>query len=113
MLLSKFPVISKNNNEYLIDIKDSHVACGMYQWKVDIYKRYKYTSWFTKEEKEKFKLLYVWNSGWNHYDDWDGRFKELAIMVVNEYEKSIQDKLEQEKRHAESLEEFNNWDGKC
>jgi hypothetical protein len=104
-MISKFPVQGKLD-EYKVSVNQKYVCLGMYSWEVVIYK-YNPNKIFFKHKK-----LYTYNSGWNHYKDWIGKYVELAKEVVKEYEDEIIQERNDEINHQKGLKQFAAWDGK-
>jgi len=107
--LSKYPVIH-NGNEYRVDIVKDHVCLGNYQWKVKVYKFVLKTIPFGRT-KYKWKKVYTYESGWTNYNQWLGKYIELAKLAVIKYEELIKTKMELENRNNQGIKQWNEWDG--
>lgn len=103
MKLSKFPVISRNGMEYLVTVGEGQSTVFDW-WQVNVYVQ-KQRGLF------KYKKVYEWDSGWHHYKEYIGKYKEMAIKAVEKYEQTLVAKLEREAQHNKGIEAFEQWDG--
>lgn len=111
--MSKYPVISKNGNHYLVDIYEQ---CGIfgYSWGADVYIRNPKSLTFFN--RKKFIKVYNWEKIVRYYEMHvlqSIRYKYIttAIYAVNEYEKSIQDKIDERKFIKTEKDKWCLWDG--
>ncbi|MED4172620.1 hypothetical protein P4631_09245 [Halalkalibacterium halodurans] len=104
--MKKFPVTG-NLGEYQVEITESYVTLGLWQWKVELYveRESPLLSMF------RFKRVYTWESGWWDYDDWIGKFVGLAREVVEEYEFKTTENRRKLVAYEKGVEEFYAWDG--
>jgi len=108
---SKFPVISKQGNEYRVSVKEEYQGCETLVCRIYIKSK---SNIF--KNKERFKKVYKY-SDWDVYDKYRFDYKGFAIATVEIYESNIEKekKLKAYKECAweRNIEEFKNWDGKC
>lgn len=106
--MDKYPVISKNGNRYLVDVYEKYWTCGNYSWGADVFiKNPKPLNIFNRK---KFIKVYEWRTYCN-YDEWVYKYVETAIRAVEDYEKTIQDKIDRENFVKSEEEKWNLWDG--
>lgn len=102
-ILNKYPVISKNGNQYEVDVINDWVTCSGYQWKINV---------FIKTNRRIFprRMVHTCSMFWN-YDNYIGKYKELAIGAVLDYKNSIAEYNKSKQRHENGIRKFNEWDG--
>lgn len=106
MNLSKFPVISKNGNEYLIKIKEYAPY--------NIYHVYLYKPYINIFGKRKFKKVFSSKKENFHYGfNWEDDFIEIAKDFIETYENKNNEKENNLNSKKENIEKFKKWDGKC
>lgn len=108
---SKFPVISKQGNEYRVSVREEYQGCEALVCRVYIQVKSKII-----RNKERFKKVYKY-SDWDAYDKYRFDYKGFAIDTVERYESSIK-KAKEKQAYEEcawerNVYEFENWDGKC
>lgn len=102
--MKKFPVVSENGNEYLVDIyKDTF---GVY---CEVFVRER--RWFgLKKFRRVAGGIY---DGWYDLGNWDYDFIKIAKYAVKKHEDNVEIKLSRKRREAEGIEKFIEWDGVC
>ncbi|KAA6472130.1 hypothetical protein [Bacillus swezeyi] len=105
--LFKYPVTSKEGNEYAVSIYDERYSSNTVR--VSLYKK---TQGFFR--KEKFKCL-TGSGNWAPcYDEkeWKYDYIAMAINEVIRYENSIKEKIEHENKRKVAFKMFEKWSGK-
>ncbi|MEH6941622.1 hypothetical protein [Bacillus sp. JJ722] len=106
LYLEKFPVVSSNGNEYLVNVYEDEFGFT----RSEVYVRTK--GWFGRE---KFKHIFggMFEGGYYDLEKWDYDFVRIAKNTVYAYESKNAAKLLHEKRKAQGVAKFNEWDGEC
>lgn len=103
--MKKFPVTSKEGNEYLIKITDD----GYGFLKGKIYKKVKLPG-----VKLHITVKLNWMNNWLFgKESWEFDYIKIAKRCVEKYEDSVTDKLRNKKLHKQNKDKFIDWDGKC
>ncbi|WP_299831586.1 hypothetical protein [uncultured Metabacillus sp.] len=108
MYLSKHPVISKEGNEYRVDVAEiefGYIGVAIY----------KYVGLSKFRKREKFKVLYggsIWD---RHYDPskYNYDYVKMAKTQVEHYEGLLKTEEKNTRAHSDGIEKFNSWNGKC
>ena len=103
MKLKKFPVTSKEGNQYEVHIRDCSASTFIW-WNVNVYVR-------RNSGLLKLKRVHTWQSGWINYEKYIGKYKEMAIESVEEYERFLEEHRQEKLNIKNGLEEFEKWNG--
>lgn len=108
-MLKKFPVVSKNGVEYLVEVKQSYLIETNYE--VRVYE--KYIGWFGRERYRFLNEHFMNHARYYGIRDYEFDLVKMAQHEVArmESEWESQDLLEKKLLEAES--KFEEWDGVC
>lgn len=107
--MQKYPIISKHGNKYLVKVYSKYMSSSLKVWCADVYvKNLKPKTLFNRKE---FIKIYQWESSIDNYTRWRYKYKDTAIMVVENYELSIQDKIRYETFKMIEEEKWEMWNG--
>ncbi len=111
-MLKKFPVVSKTNIEYLVEIYPVRQMEKAVE--VCVYKTKKRQGWFGRVKVDATAINVDWAGGeiYTENGEWDYDYKAMAINEIIKYENSIKEKIEHEAKRKEGVKMFEEWDGK-
>ena len=100
MYLKKYPVVSEDENEYLVTISDS-VMFGFIRSAVFVREK----GWFGHC---KFREV---SGGVYEAVEFDYDYVKIAKQAVKKYENRVKRELERERLKAQGIAKFDKWDG--
>ncbi|AKO91991.1 hypothetical protein BEH_07685 [Priestia filamentosa] len=107
-VLTKYPVVSQNGNQYRIDAWEdkwgtAHIEVFVYLGKSKIFKR------------DKFKSVYGGDEYGTAYDAprWKYNYVAMAKDQVISYENYLKNIERKATERNDGVKEFSKWDGKC
>lgn len=117
--LFKYPVYSNRRGverEYRVDVGVEHEYSfgGLDRLYVRVFTRQR-----SRLPWREFKWVKVYGRSCNtlhhqeEFDEWNGRYVELAKDAVYEYESEILSDAESQRRREQGVVEFEQWDGRC
>ena len=105
--ISKFPVMSKTGNEYLVDIRHEFIygtavlTSNVYIENKNRIKFFKFDHVYSKESNRK--------SNW--YKCYVNNYVALTKQIIEEYEEKYINDIRECKIHNYAIEEFKKWNG--
>lgn len=109
--LPKYPIISKDGNEYLANIYHTDTNCNP-RVEVKLYTK-RQGKLKLRKFKKVYEISYTYIRSDSLYNKYINNFRQCVIDTVKKYERKMILKEIENSNYKKAIEEFENWDGKC
>lgn len=108
-MIKKFPVTSKNGNEYLVKIYESYLFETSYE--VRVYEQY--TGWFGRVKYRFINESFMNSARYYNIEEFDFDLVEMAKHEITRMEAEWEAYSQLQQKKQEAKQKFEEWNGDC